>query len=192
MTLITTIAPLVDQEVIGLKLFNIVVSHQPGRDSYMEALRYLRAYLPDFRVQYTRQSIILGKVNDPYKAVEILRARLPPDSPILRVIPVDEVTPPFLEDVIDAVKRLYPSRIPTSAKFAVRVEGRLYRRGDGNEVSRLEAQRLIGDVVDRDVNLSKPDYLILVKVVRIQRDLAYAAIMIAPPSSVYSRSAAHR
>ncbi len=173
-----------------MRIFNLIVSHQPGRDAYMEALRYLRAYLNDFLLLYTRQSLIIGKVGDPYKAVKVLKKVLPPESPILRVIPVDEVVAPFIEDVIEVVKRLYPIRIPPDSRFAVRVEGRLYRRS-GGEIGRLEAQRMIGDIVDRGVNLSNPDYLVLVKTVRVQRDLAYAAIMIAPPSSIYSKSATH-
>ena len=169
-----------------MPLFNLIVSHQPGRAGYLEALRYLRAYLEGFQVFYSRQSIILARVPDPYRAVKVLADRLPPDSPILRVIPVDEVTPSYLEDVVEKVKVLYPRRIPRDARFAVRVEGRLYRR-EGGEVSRLEAHRVIGGVVDRPVDLRNPDYLVLVKVVRVSGG-GYAGIMIAPPSSIYSRA----
>ncbi|AEM39410.1 THUMP domain-containing protein [Pyrolobus fumarii 1A] len=172
-----------------MKLFNLIVAHTPGRSGYMEALRYLQAYIPGLRVYYTRQSIILAKVPDPYAAVETLKHKLPPDSPILRVIPVDEVTSPYIEDVLEVVKRLYPRRIPQDAYFAVKVEGRLMRRS-GGEVGRLEAQREIGDIVDRPVRLKNPDFLILVKVVRLQSDLVYAAVMIAPPSSIYSKASA--
>lgn len=170
-----------------MPLFNLIVSHIPGRDGYFEALRYLRAYIDGLQVFYTRQSIILARVPDPRRAVEILVEKLPPDSPILRVIPVDAVVQPYLEDVKAAVARLYPRMIPAGAKFAVRVEGRLRRR-EGGEVGRIEAQREIGDVIDRPVDLKNPDYLVLVKVVKAGGGSAYAAIAITPPSLIYSRA----
>ncbi len=169
-------------------MFNLIVSHLPGRSGYHEALRYLRAYVDGFQLFYARQSLILGRAPDPYYAARILAERLPPDSPILRVVPVDRVTLPYLEDVVEVVKELYPQRIPDDATFAVRVEGRLRRR-NGGEVGRLEAHREIGAVVERRVDLRNPDYLILVKVVKLDSATSYAGVMIAPPRAVYSRGA---
>ncbi len=170
-----------------MPLFNLIVSHTPGRDGYFEALRYLRAYIEGLQVFYTRQSLILARVPDPRRAVKVLSERLPPDSPILRAIPVDAVVQPYLEEVRETVARLYPRLIPEGAKFAVRVEGRLRRR-DGGEVDRITAQREIGDVVDRPVDLRNPDYLVLVKVVKLKGGAAYAAVAITPPSLIYSKA----
>ncbi len=169
-------------------MFNLIVSHLPGRSGYHEALRYLRAYIEGFQLFYARQSLILGRVPDPYRAAKLLAEKLPPDSPILRVIPVDRVTLPYIEDVLEAVRELYPRRIPADATFAVKVEGRLRRRG-GGEVGRLEAHREIGAIVERSVDLRNPDYLILVKIVKLDSATSYAGVMIAPPEAVYSRSA---
>ena len=170
-----------------MPLFNLIVSHIPGREGYHEALRYLRAYIEGLQVFYTRQSVILARVPDPRRAVRVLSENLPPDSPILRAIPVDVVVQPYLEDVREAVAKLYPRVIPEDATFAVRVEGRLRRR-DGGEVGRVEAQSEIGAIVDRRVNLRNPDYLILVKVVKTGGGAAYAAVSITPPSLIYSRA----
>ncbi len=172
-----------------MPLFNLIVSHLPGKEGYFEALRYLRAYIEGFHVFYTRQSIILARVPDPRRAVKVLSERLPPDSPILRVIPVDTVVQPYLEDVKRVVAELYPRIIPEGAKFAVRVEGRLRSRS-GGEVDRITAQREIGAVVERPVDLRNPDYLILVKVVKAGGGAAYAAVSITPPTLIYSKARA--
>ncbi len=175
-------------EAKPLRLFNLIVAHEPGRWGFREALRVLRGLLPGALVFDTPKHLILLRVGDPYAAVERLAANLDSGQPILRAIPLDAVAPPYVEDVARLAARLAAEKAEGGeATFAVRVEGRLWRRETGEPVSSREAVEAIAEGIDLPVDLRSPGLLVLVKVVRLSRAQRYAGIMVAPPSSIYSR-----
>ena len=70
----------------------------------------------------------------------------------------------------------------------IRVDGRLYRRSNGNVV-RLhtsEAIEYIASFIDRPVNLKRPDWVIYVKAVRLYRTTELASITVARPDQIVS------
>ncbi len=168
-----------------IRLFNLIVSHLPGIRESRRALRFVKSVVHGVRVIDTPQSLLLLKVDDPYGAVKAIADSIEPGStPILRVVPVDVNTRPFLNVVREVVREL-ASKIPENSSFAVRLEGRLYDES-GNPVHRLDAVRAIADPINRPVDLRNPDYLVLVKVVSLSYGQRYAAVMVAPPDSIFS------
>ncbi len=174
-----------------LRLFNVIVAHEPGRWGFREALRFVKNVLPGVVVFDTPRNLLLLKVGDPFGAVRRIAESADVDSPVLRAIPLDGEVPAFVEDVVDVVRELVglkASRLGGRPSFAVRVEGRLYSREGGGPVSSVDAVRAIAEPVDLPVNLRSPDLLVLVKVVRLSRSQRYAGVMVADPGSVFSRA----
>lgn len=169
--------------------FNLIVTHYPGYDNYAVVRHQLAEVLENHEIVDTSQSIMFLLVEDPYQAVEILRERLPKDTPILRIIPVDAVVDVYVERIGPKARDiLYRNSSNEKETFMIRVDGRLYRRSNGNVV-RLhtsEAIEYIASFIDRPVNLKRPDWVIYVKAVRLYRTTELASITVARPDQIVS------
>ncbi len=169
--------------------FNLIVTHEPGYENFLLAKQQVLEILGEASIIDTAQSIMLLRVDDPYKAAKMIAEGIPESTPILRAVPVDEVVEPTTRKVGETVGRLAEERIPPTSTFRIKLDGYLYR-DMGGVWQRLHKQEAIEEIarhVDRPVNLSKPDWLIYIKVVRMHGGWEYAAIMVAPPSSIFSR-----
>jgi tRNA acetyltransferase TAN1 len=174
-----------------IRLFNLIVSHYPGLREARRTVSVVKSVVRGARVIDTPHSLVLFKVEDPFEAVTRIVERVDLEqTPILRLIPVDANTRPYVSHVRSAVAWL-ADKIPEGASFAIRLEGRLLD-DSGNPLHKLDAVKLIAEVVDRPVNLRSPDYLVLVKTVSLSYGQRYAAIMVAPPSYVVSVHKLHR
>jgi tRNA acetyltransferase TAN1 len=174
---------------VKFKLFNLIASVEPGWREKRKALNFVRDNLPSARLFAELQSLLLFKVNEPYKAVRTLSEKLVgSNEPILRLIPVDTVTPPYPKDVADAAYELVEKRCKPSDTFAVKLEGHLFDPDTGRRLHKIDAVRTIAERIQLPVNLSNPSILVLVKVVKMSRSLYYAAIMVAPPCVIYSKA----
>lgn len=163
--------------------FNLIVTHLPGSPAKREAIMELRRLLNDeVDIVATAPNIIFARVRDPDEAVSRIRSGLGEDTVILRVIPVYRVVDPNIEAVKKAVDDLLLQADPGS--FAVRVDGYL-RDSDGSLMHRRDAAIKIAEGVDRPVNLSSPDVLVYVKVIRI-RGRYSAAVYVGPSSGIVS------
>jgi tRNA acetyltransferase TAN1 len=147
-----------------------------------EAIRQLEDVIEGFKVIGYWQSIIYGLVDDPLEAVEVARKSLPMHTPILRMIPVNDVVRPY----IDAVKRSVHSLLSKwpEGSVAVRIDGYIMDES-GRFMHRRDAAIAIMEGVERPVNLKNPDVLIYVKVTRLGRDRV-AAIYVGPPRGILS------
>lgn len=170
------------------KLFNLIVAHEPNREARRRVLRFVKSLAPMARVFAMPTPLILFSVKNPYSVVNEIRVNITADTPILRAIPVDLETPPYVEDVAAVVERLIAERARSGDTFAVRLEGRLYTRQEHKPLHKRDSITIIARSINLPVNLSRPSILVLVKTVRVQRAQRYAAIMVAPPSSIYSRA----
>ena len=160
--------------------FNLVVTHLPGPEAKRRTVWTLKQLIPGFTLVYSRPNILLGRVDDPLKAIEILRANLPPRTTILRVIPVLEVRSVKALEVKDAVEKLVAKA--GEGSFAIRLDGYLEDE-NGRLMSRMEAIRLIARDIDRKVNLKNPDILVYIKTVKIHR-MWFSAIYVGHPSNI--------
>ncbi len=157
-----------------LKIFNLIVSHLPGWHNSRHALEELRRILGHIQVFDTPHSLILLRVDNPFSAVEILRKALNPPTVILRAIPLTTVTYPYVEYVAEIVEAYARRIIPHNKSFAIKLEGYLYAKDSGKRLHKKEAINIIAENIDRRVDLSHPDFLILVKVVKVHRAQRYA------------------
>ncbi len=173
------------------RLFNLIVAAEPAYPGPQRALRLIKTLLGNPIVFDTPKSLILLRVENPYEAVKRLEKQLGPEDPVLRVVPLDGETPPYVEDVAEAARSLVEEKagaIGGEPTFAIKIEGRLYSREPGEPLHSADAVRIIADGIELPVNLDSPDLLVLVKVVRLSRAQRYAGIMVAPPDSIYSRA----
>lgn len=161
--------------------FNLIVSHLPGLHSRRIVREDMRRVLGDkvsFPLQGQSLTLALYQ-GDPLEAVNLLREGLPRDTVILKVVPALEVVEPEISAVKDAVHRLLDGQ--PDGSYAIRIQGRITRRG--YPLGSREAIDEIARGVERPVNLSKPDILVLVRVVRVGGFEA-AAIYVGPPSGI--------
>lgn len=147
-----------------------------------EAIRQLENVIEGFKVIGYWQSIIYGLVDKPLEAVEAARKGLPKNTPVLRIIPIDDIVKPYIDAVKRSVHKLLP-RWPEGT-VAVRIDGYIMDES-GRIMHRGDAAIAIMEGVDRPVNLKNPDVLIYVKVTRLGRGRV-AAIYVGPPRGILS------
>lgn len=151
--------------------FNLIVVHEPGIENYVRARDYVKQVLGDRAIYaYSYQSVVLYRcMDDPHVCAEaIRRGSREAGVPIIKAIPVDSVTRADVASVRESVRRL-ASRIPQGETFRVTLKGHLERVEGGRpvELSSDEAVREIAKEVDRPVNLTQPDWIVYVRVVRM-------------------------
>jgi len=162
--------------------FNLIVTHLPGWPNARDAERQLYWLLDDVDIVYSRPSLILAKVSDPREAVARLRRSLPAHTPILRVIPVDAVTYPRVEEVRRVVHDLLANT--GEGTYAIKLDGHLYSK-EGELMHKIDSIRIIAEGIERKVNLSNPDILVYIRVVPFRRG-RLAAIYVGPKSGILS------
>ena len=88
--------------------------------------------------------------------------------PVIKVIPVDRVSRAEIKAVRGAVREV-ARRIPEGSTFRVTLQGYVDREESGYlvELSSDEAVREIAEEVDRPVNLTKPDWVVYVRVIKV-------------------------
>jgi len=163
--------------------FNLIVTHLPGYDEKRQALRQIHWLLDDYEVIDSRPNILLLKVSDPIAAAERLRRSLPAETPILRIIPVIETVYPSVEEVRDTVHRLMEGR---EGSFAIKLDGHLYD-SEGRMMHKLDAIKVIAEGIENPVNLSSPDTLVYIKIVKY-RGRYLAAVYVGKPEGIVSTS----
>jgi len=137
----------------------------------------------DFVLVTSRQSLMLLKVWDPYDAwLRMKRCLLDMDTPIHRVIPVDEVLDPLVKKVAEKAWQLAEHRIPSDASYRVTLHGHLYDvddRGRLAQMHTIDAIRVIAEGIKRRVDLENPRWTVYVRVVPVRRWFVVAALSVA-------------
>ena len=173
-----------------LGLFNLIISHEPGRFEQREALEIVREVLKNARIFDTPPPLILVKVDNPYIAVEKLSKSLDESSPILRIIPLDALTSSLLEDVVEVAVEVAKKKLSSDDTFAIRIEGNIYQRDERGipiRLHKIDVIKAIAAHITNKVNLDNPDKVVLVKSIRISRSLRYAGIMVDRPTAIYTK-----
>lgn len=165
--------------------FNLIITHEPTYVNYKWARDQLEFMLDNIRIVDTSPSRILAYVDDPYKAVNIIREKIPKDTPILKVIPIDAVTEPYVEDVAKEVWNR-AEKIPGDKTFRITMQGHLYWRSTGLRARTIDAINYIAEKINRKVKLKEPDWIIYIKVLRVFRYQEVAAITVTPIEYILS------
>jgi len=166
----------------------LIVTHYPGYDNYSVARHQVAEVLERATVVDSGPSIFFLLVDDPYKAVSLLREKLPRETPILRVVPVDAVVDVFVDRVGATARDVLYSKSKPEEAFAVKLDGRLYARSEGSvkRLSTMEAVVRIASYIERPVRLKNPDWLVYVKTVKLYRTTELASITVARPQDILS------
>ena len=162
--------------------FNIIVTHEPGRDNYYWALNQIRDIVGhEVRVVYSKQSLIFLKARDPHEVARRIRSALRGSStPIFRVIPIDAVVDPLITQVKSEVLKL-ASKIPKNETYRITIQGHLYGFDEHGRFTRLHTMdsiKILASDIDRKVNLTNPHWILFIKVVMIRnREVAAISLL---------------
>ncbi len=166
--------------------FNLIVTFEAGFENYRYVYSILLDVLGDFSVVDAAPSIILLRVDDPYRVVELFRNRSREIRMIYRVIPVDSVVEPYVEDVAEESWRLASEKIPGGRTYRVTLSGRLYWRETGLPAHSLDAIRVIASNIDRPVSLKHPEYVVHVRSIKIYSRRRIASVTVTESSNILS------
>ncbi len=156
--------------------------------NYKWAVDQLEQILGRLTIIDTAQSRILARVDDPYETIDMIMEFLPDDTPILRIIPVDEVLEPYVEDVAEHAWSLADEKIPSNNTYRVTIEGgHLYWRKNSQWAHTIDAIKYIASKIDRKVDLENYDWIVYVRVLRV-RYTEYAALTVAPAKYIFSKA----
>ncbi len=167
-------------------MFNLIVIHEPGPDNWRWARNQLRQILgTEGKILTSYQSVMLYLVEgDPHRVASKLRESLGGGgTPIIRVIPVDYVVDPYLDEVIEVVKSI-ATKIPQNESFRITLQGHLMSvDSEGRKIimHSIDSIREIAKYIDRPVNLENPDWVVFIKIVKVMRGKRVAAVSLLKP-----------
>jgi len=169
-------------------VFNLIVTHEPGLDNYRWVRNQVRELIgSSLRFISSYQSVILYDVDeDPHEIASRIRELLKDKgTPIIRIIPIDYVTDPYLEEVEKIMKTL-STKIPPNNKFRITLEGHLYKRNNEKTamVHTMDAIRELAKYFNNPVDLTNPDQVIFIKVVKYMKYRRKAGISLLRPSEL--------
>ncbi|MCS7128143.1 MAG: hypothetical protein N3E36_03065 [Sulfolobales archaeon] len=169
--------------------FNLVITFEAGFENYRYVYSILLDVLGDFSVVDSAPSIILLRVEDPYRAIELFRKKSGEIRMIYRVIPIDSVVEPYVEDVAEESWRLADKKIPIGRTYRVTLSGRLYWKETGLPAHSLDAIRVIASNIDRPVSLKHPAYVVHVRSIKIYGRRRVASVTVTESSNILSIAA---
>ena len=164
--------------------FNVIITLEPSRENVDWAFSQINSCVgSSYVVTRVRSSLILLSVAEPYKFwFEIKKCLQGKDTPIHRVIPVDEVVDPIINKVAERARLYALSRIPVNATYRITLHGKLYTIDDKGKLVKMhsiDAIKFIAKGIDRKVNLENPDWVVYIRTVAVRRWQIVAAISVA-------------
>ncbi|ADM28008.1 conserved hypothetical protein [Ignisphaera aggregans DSM 17230] len=164
--------------------FNLIITCEPGRENIDWVFSQINSCIgTSYVIVRIRSSLILLAVSNPYEVWYNLKKCLyNKDTPIQRVIPVDEIVDPILDRVSRKAQEYALNRIPRDATYRVTLHGRLYSIDSSGrlvKISSMDAIKAIAEGIDRKVNLKNPDWVVYIRVVPYRRWSYVAAIGVA-------------
>lgn len=156
---------------LNIPEFNLIVVHEPGIDNYERVRNYVKQLLGNkVLYAYSYQSVVLYKcLDEPHECAEVIRrSSREAGIPIIKVIPVDLVVRADIAYVREAVRKL-ANKIPQGETFRITLQGHLERtdREYSVELSTDIAIREVASEIDRPVNLTNPDWVVYIRVIRV-------------------------
>lgn len=149
-----------------MKKFNLIVTTFRGQETVAvselrDILNYLGDPAPEIEITKISGLITASTTLDPFYVIEKVREILSSEpwriSSLLRFIPIEEVVPTKIEDIVEAVGKL-ASKIPEESSFRITVEKR-HTSLSSQDIIRASAEK-----VQRKVDLENPDYIVLIEV----------------------------
>jgi len=169
--------------------FNIIITHEQGLDNYRFIVGRLRRTGINYVVVDKGPSVILMKVDDPYKAIEVLRGQIKEIPVIYRVIPIDAVVDPYVEVVASKARELAETKIPPEKTFRVTLHGRLYWAETRLPARTMDAVKVVANGINRQVSLTHPDYVVYIRSIKLYHRRRYATITVTTPDNILAPKA---
>jgi len=161
-----------------LNRFNLMITFEGGPYNYRYVLSLLRDLIGEYQLIDSSGSVMLLHVEDPYGVVSRLRVEKDRLNLIYRVIPVDHVLNPYVEEVAEKASQLAGEKIPQDKTYRVTLHGRLYWRETRLPAHSIDAVRIIAEKIDRKVNLTNPDYVVYVRSIKFYHRRRLAALTV--------------
>lgn len=160
------------------------MTHDPYPENREWAIKQIRECIGnDFVIVSTRQSLTLLRVREPYETwSKLKKCLLDLETPIHRIVPVDEVVDPLVKKVAERAKVLANERIPENATYRITLHGHLYdvdERGRLTQIHTIDAIRVIAQGIPRKVNLSNPEWVVYIRIVPVRRWFVVATLSVA-------------
>jgi len=168
--------------------FNIIITHEHGLDNYKFVLSRIRRSGLNYVLVDRSPSIILLRVDNPYEAVRLLREHISDIQVVYRVIPVDAVVNPYVEEVAAKSTELAGQKIPLDKTFRITLHGRLYWAETRLPAHTMDAIRVIAEKINRQVSLKNPDYVVYIRSIKLYHRRRYATITVTTPDMILSKS----
>ncbi len=164
--------------------FNLVITYEIGRENLEWVFSQLNSCIgTNYIVVKVRPSMILLKVEDPYDVwFKIKSCLYNHDTPIHRVIPVDEVLDPLIDRVKNKAREYAIKRIPEDATYRITLHGKLYTLDSNGrlvKLSSLEAIKIIASEIHRRVDLKNPDWVVYIRTVPVAKWFIVAILSVA-------------
>ena len=173
-----------------LKEFNLVVSTYRGRENdCISELWYFLRELGDPRVEASKTGLpglIVAKTSlNPLEVVrrlnEILEERPWEFRLLLKIVPVERVVSADLEEISRSAVELAEEKIGRDETYKIAVRKRL------TSLSRSEVIESIAPKIDRKVDLTNPDKMLVVEIIG-----ELAGISVVEPCEIFSSQKARR
>lgn len=168
--------------------FNVVITHEQGLENYKFVLSRIRRAGVNYVLVDRAPSIILLRVEDPYEFIKALREHIGEIQVLYRVIPVDAVVNPYVEEVAAKAAELSDAKIPLDRTFRVTLHGRLFWAETRLLAHTMDAIRVIAEKISRPVSLKNPDYLVYIRSIKLYHRRRYATVTVSTPDAILSKS----
>ncbi|MDK6029318.1 hypothetical protein QPL79_08080 [Ignisphaera sp. 4213-co] len=164
--------------------FNVIITLDPNRENINWAFSQINSCIgTSYIIAKVRSSLILLSVSEPYRFwFEVKKCLQGKDTPIHRVIPVDEVVDPIITKVIEKARNYALARIPVNASYRITLHGKIYaidERGKLVKMHTIDAVKAIAEGIDRKVDLENPEWVVYIRTVPLKRWHIVATISVA-------------
>lgn len=164
--------------------FNIMITYEPGVDNSTWVFSQINSCVgASYIIAKIKSSIILLGVQDPYAFwYNMKKCLYNRDTPIHRIIPVDQIVEPLVDRVAKIAKEYALKRIPENETYRITLHGHLYNideRGRLARVHSIDAVRYIAQYINRKVSLKEPQWIVYIRNLSVRRWQTVAIVSVA-------------
>lgn len=164
--------------------FNVLITLDPSKENIDWAFSQINSCIgTSYIVVKVRSSLILLNVLEPYRFwFEMKKCLQGKDTPIHRIIPIDDVVDPIIYRVAERAKSLALSRIPINASYRITLHGKIFKVDESGRLVKMhtiDAVKAIAEGIERKVDLENPEWVVYIRTVPIRRWYMVATISVA-------------
>ncbi|MEM0026595.1 MAG: hypothetical protein QXT53_01490 [Ignisphaera sp.] len=164
--------------------FNVLITLDPSKENIDWAFSQVNNCVgTSYVIVKVRSSLILLSVSEPYRFwFEMKKCLQGKDTPIHRIIPVDDLVDPMIHKVAEKARSLALARIPPNASYRITLHGKIFKVDDSGKLVKMhtiEAIKVIAEGIERRVDLENPEWVVYIRTVPMRRWYIVATISVA-------------